>query len=55
LSFNSVNKFAHGHTDNFAVGLLCEMAGYRVPVVVVLRLPSWAEVTAALPAAAVRG
>jgi anti-sigma regulatory factor (Ser/Thr protein kinase) len=24
LSFNSVNKFAHGHADNFAVGLLCE-------------------------------
>jgi phosphopantothenoylcysteine synthetase/decarboxylase len=35
LTFNSVNKFAHGHTDNFAVGLLCEMAGYGVPVVVV--------------------
>lgn len=34
LSFNSVNKFAHGHADNFAVGLLCEMAGYGVPVVV---------------------
>jgi phosphopantothenoylcysteine synthetase/decarboxylase len=91
LSFNSVNKFAHGHADNFAVGLLCEMAGYGVPVVVVphckpqlashpafgasletlrgmgvrvlfdpaapyeARLPSWAGVTAALPAAAVRG
>jgi phosphopantothenoylcysteine synthetase/decarboxylase len=35
LTFNSVNKFAHGHADNFAVGLLCEMTGYRVPVVVV--------------------
>jgi phosphopantothenoylcysteine synthetase/decarboxylase len=35
LTFNSVNKFAHGHADNFAVGLLCEMAGYSVPVVVV--------------------
>jgi phosphopantothenoylcysteine synthetase/decarboxylase len=35
LSFNSVNKFAHGHADNFAVGLLCEMAGYGVPVMVV--------------------
>jgi phosphopantothenoylcysteine synthetase/decarboxylase len=35
LTFNSVNKFAHGHADNFAVGLLCEMAGYRVPMVVV--------------------
>jgi Flavoprotein len=35
LTFNSVNKFAHGHADNFAIGLLCEMAGYGVPVVVV--------------------
>src|ERR1700733_979803 len=35
LTFNSMNKFAHGHADNFAVGLLCEMAGYGVPVVVV--------------------
>jgi phosphopantothenoylcysteine synthetase/decarboxylase len=35
LSFNSVNKFAHGHADNFAVGLLCEMVGYGVPVIVV--------------------
>ena len=35
LSFNSVNKFAHGLADNFAVGLLCEMVGYEVPVVVV--------------------
>jgi phosphopantothenoylcysteine synthetase/decarboxylase len=91
LSFNSVNKFAHGHADNFAVGLLCEMVGYKVPVVVVphrkpqlashpaftasldtlrgmgvhvlfdpaapyeARLPSWAEVTAALPGAATQG
>src|SRR5271170_936078 len=90
LTFNSVNKFAHGHADNFAVGLLCEMTGYGVPVVVVphcksqlashpafgasletlrgmgvrvvfdpdapyeARLPSWAEVTATLPATAVR-
>jgi phosphopantothenoylcysteine synthetase/decarboxylase len=35
LTFNSVNKFAHGHADNFAVSLLCEMLGYGVPVVVV--------------------
>jgi phosphopantothenoylcysteine synthetase/decarboxylase len=35
LSFNSVNKFAHGHADNFAIGLLCEMTGYGVPVIVV--------------------
>jgi phosphopantothenoylcysteine synthetase/decarboxylase len=91
LSFNSVNKFAHGHADNFAVGLLCEMAGYGVPVVVVphckpqlashpafgasletlrgmgvrvlfdpaapyeARLPSWAVVTAVLPAATAQG
>jgi phosphopantothenoylcysteine synthetase/decarboxylase len=35
LTFNSVNKFAHGHADNFAIGLLCEMSGYGVPVVAV--------------------
>ena len=35
LTFNSVNKFAHGHADNFAIGLLCEMLGYGVPVVIV--------------------
>ena len=35
LTFNSVNKFAHGHADNFAIGLLCEMTGYGVPVVAV--------------------
>lgn len=35
LTFNSVNKFAHGHADNFAIGLLCELVGYGVPVVVV--------------------
>jgi phosphopantothenoylcysteine synthetase/decarboxylase len=35
LTFNSVNKFAHGHADNFAIGLLCELAGYGVPIVTV--------------------
>jgi phosphopantothenoylcysteine synthetase/decarboxylase len=35
LTFNSVNKFADGHADNFAVGLLCELAGYGTPIVVV--------------------
>ena len=35
LTFNSVNKFAHGHADNFAIGLMCELVGYGVPVVVV--------------------
>jgi phosphopantothenoylcysteine synthetase/decarboxylase len=35
LTFTSVNKFAHGHADTFAVALLCEMAGYGVPTVVV--------------------
>jgi phosphopantothenoylcysteine synthetase/decarboxylase len=90
LTFNSVNKFAHGHADNFAVSLLCEMTGYGVPVTVVphckpqlashpafgaslatlramgvrvlfdpdapyeRRLPSWADVIAALPVPAAR-
>ncbi len=35
LTFNSTNKFAHGHADNFAIGLLCELTGSGVPVVVV--------------------
>lgn len=35
LTFNSTNKFAHGHADNFALALLCEMVGYGVPTVVV--------------------
>jgi phosphopantothenoylcysteine synthetase/decarboxylase len=35
LTFNSVNKFAHGHADNFAVSLLCEMTGRGTSVVVV--------------------
>ena len=35
LTFASVNKFAHGIADNFAVSLLCEMMGYGVPTVVV--------------------
>jgi phosphopantothenoylcysteine synthetase/decarboxylase len=38
LTLNSVTKFAHGHADNFAVGLLCEMTGYGVPVTVVPHL-----------------
>jgi hypothetical protein len=37
LTFNSANKFAHGHADNFAVSLLCEMAGYSVPIIAVPR------------------
>jgi phosphopantothenoylcysteine synthetase/decarboxylase len=35
LTFASTNKFAAGIADNFAIGLLCEMVGYGVPVVVV--------------------
>lgn len=35
LTFNSVNKFAQGLADNFAIALLCEMTGYGVPTVVV--------------------
>jgi phosphopantothenoylcysteine synthetase/decarboxylase len=35
LTFASVNKLASGIADNFAIGLICEMAGYGVPIVVV--------------------
>jgi phosphopantothenoylcysteine synthetase/decarboxylase len=35
LTFASTNKFATGIADNFAIGLLCEMTGYGVPVVAV--------------------
>lgn len=35
MTFASVNKFAYGIADNFAVGLLCETVGYGVPVTVV--------------------
>lgn len=35
LTFTSVNKVAGGIADNFAIGLICEMAGYGVPVIVV--------------------
>lgn len=35
ITFASVNKFAQGVADNFAIGLLCETVGYGVPVTVV--------------------
>lgn len=35
LTFTSVNKFAQGIADNMAVSLLCEAAGYGIPVTVV--------------------
>jgi phosphopantothenoylcysteine synthetase/decarboxylase len=35
LTFNSTNKFAHGHADNFVIGLLCELAGSAVSTIVV--------------------
>lgn len=35
ITFGSVNKFANGIADNFAVGLLCETVGYGVPVTIV--------------------
>jgi phosphopantothenoylcysteine synthetase/decarboxylase len=35
LTFSSVNKLAGGIADNFAIGLICEMAGYGIPIVVV--------------------
>jgi phosphopantothenoylcysteine synthetase/decarboxylase len=50
LTFNSVNKFAHGHADNFAVGLLCELIGYGVPVVVVPHCKPQLAAHAAFPA-----
>ena len=34
-TFNTVNKWAAGITDTFAVGLLCELTGLGVPIVVV--------------------
>jgi hypothetical protein len=57
LTFTSVNKFAQGIADNFAVGLLCETVGYGVPVTVVPhckpQLASHSAFTASL--AALRG
>ncbi len=35
LTFNSTNKFAHGHADNVAISLLCELTGSAVPTIVV--------------------
>ncbi|MCK2219564.1 flavoprotein [Actinomadura sp. ATCC 31491] len=35
MTFNTINKWAAGITDNFAVGLLCELTGYGVPIVAV--------------------
>lgn len=35
LSFNSTNKVATGIADNFAIALICEMIGHRVPTVIV--------------------
>jgi phosphopantothenoylcysteine synthetase/decarboxylase len=34
-TFNTVNKWAAGIADNFAVGLLCELTGIGVPIVAV--------------------
>jgi len=34
-TFNTVNKWAAGITDTFAVGLLCELTGLGVPIVAV--------------------
>jgi phosphopantothenoylcysteine synthetase/decarboxylase len=57
LTFNSVNKFAPGHADNFAVGLLCELLGYGVPVVVVPHCKPQLATHSAFPASitALRG
>ncbi|GIH69201.1 MULTISPECIES: flavoprotein [Sphaerimonospora] len=34
-TFNTINKWAGGITDTFAVGLLCEVMGFDVPIVAV--------------------
>jgi phosphopantothenoylcysteine synthetase/decarboxylase len=34
-TFNTVNKWAGGIADTFALGLLCELTGFRVPIVAV--------------------
>jgi phosphopantothenoylcysteine synthetase/decarboxylase len=34
-TFNTINKWACGITDTFAVGLLCELMGFNVPSVAV--------------------
>ncbi|MGW0807299.1 flavoprotein [Nonomuraea sp. NPDC002799] len=51
---NTINKWAAGITDNFALDLLCELTGYGVPIVAVpmvkpaapydKRMPSWDDV-----------
>ena len=32
-TFNTINKWAGGFADSFAVGLLCELMGFGVPIV----------------------
>ncbi|HEX2317003.1 MAG TPA: flavoprotein, partial [Thermomonospora sp.] len=34
-TFNTINKWASGITDTFAVGLLCELMGFGVPILAV--------------------
>jgi phosphopantothenoylcysteine synthetase/decarboxylase len=34
-TFNTINKWASGITDTFAVGLLCELMGFGVPILTV--------------------
>jgi phosphopantothenoylcysteine synthetase/decarboxylase len=34
-TFNTINKWAAGISDSFAVGLLCELMGFGVPIVAV--------------------
>jgi phosphopantothenoylcysteine synthetase/decarboxylase len=34
-TFNTINKWAGGIADTFAVGLLCELMGFNVPIVAV--------------------
>lgn len=34
-TFNTINKWANGITDTFAIGLLCEVMGFGVPILAV--------------------
>jgi phosphopantothenoylcysteine synthetase/decarboxylase len=37
-TFNTINKWALGITDNVAVGMLCELVGFGVPILAVPQL-----------------
>jgi phosphopantothenoylcysteine synthetase/decarboxylase len=60
-SFNTVNKWAHGHSDNLALGLIAEAIGLRLPLVAIPMVnaalaahPAYGRSIAELRAAGVR-